>query len=105
MSEKKEIPELKKELFGHSYLYECNHVTSGEYGIQGILPVGRYANILVCKHCWMNLQAMFLADMFRDMISGNPGEPLRGMLSGLIKEMADTPRLNRMDRDEESQAE
>lgn len=94
MSENKEIPELKKEMLADFYLYECNHVTDGTYMPHGILPVGRYANILVCKHCWQNLQAMFLADMFREMVAGNPGEPLRDMLSSLIAQMADTPRLH-----------
>lgn len=94
VSEKKEIPELKKELMNDDfYLYECNHVTSGEYGIQGVLPVGRYANILVCKHCWANLRDMFLADAFREMITYNPSEPLRAMLASLMNQQPESSMI------------
>lgn len=91
------IPELKKELLGDFYLYECNHVTTGEYGGQGILPVGRYANIFACKHCWQNLQAMFLADAFRDLLSMQPGPELTAMLKELLASRPDIPHLEQDD--------
>lgn len=94
MSEQKVIPELKKELIANDFwLYECNHVTSGEYSPQGVLPVGRYANIFVCKHCWQNLQAMFIADAFRDLLSMQPGPELTAMLKELLASRPDIPRL------------
>lgn len=94
MSEQKVIPELKKELITNDfYLYECNHVTSGEYGAQGVLPVGRYANILICKYCWQNLQAMFLADLFRDLLQTRASVELTTMMCDLLNEMGNPPRL------------
>jgi hypothetical protein len=97
MREKKIVPELKKELRGDWYLYECEHVTDETYMVQGVLPVGRSANILVCKHCWQNLQAMFLAECFRDMLADNPGPELKGMVQRLLAQMADVPRLKKGD--------
>jgi hypothetical protein len=89
-----QVPELKKELmFNNYYLYECNHIATGEYGTQGVLPVGRYANILVCKHCWQNLRDMFLADAFRDLLSMRSGPELTAMMKELLAQRPDIPRI------------
>jgi len=92
-----EIPELKKEMIDDFYLYDCIHVTSGEYSPQGVLPVGRYANILICKHCWQNLRDMFIADCFRDLLSEHPGPELTAMLQALLAQRPDVPRIERGD--------
>lgn len=81
------IPELEKELMGGErpfYLYKCGHLTEGSYPQYGELPVGRQANILVCKACWQNLKNMFVADFLKDMIRQSPDELQRLMLSVVV---------------------
>lgn len=93
-----QVPELKKELmFDDYYLYECNHVTDGSYSPQGVLPVGRYANILICRHCWQHIRDMFIADTFRDLLMEHSGPELTGMLQALLAQRPDVPRIEHGD--------
>lgn len=90
MREGDPIPELEKEMMlsAHPfYLYKCGHVSDDSYPTAGIIPLGQYANILICKHCWQNLSNMFLTDLFERMIRRESEEPVRVMLKSMIDQM------------------
>lgn len=83
-----QVPDLEKELmFGKWYLYKCNHIAEGTYPEHGLVPVGPYANILVCKHCWQHLKNMFLVELLKEMIRGNQDETLRELLTALVDKL------------------
>ena len=87
----KQIPELEKELItGKCYLYNCGHLPDGPYPQYGMLPVGPYANLIVCKHCWQNLRNIMLVSFFEDLLKHDIDEPLRVLLTALTIQAKDT---------------
>ena len=81
------IPELEKELINSErpfYMYKCGHLSEGSYPEHGELPVGKHANILICKTCWQNLKNMFVADFLKDMIKQNPDDLMWIMLNAVV---------------------
>lgn len=67
------------------HLYECQHISQGEYPVGLAVPLGPNINLMVCRHCWQQIKGMVAQEMIHDHLWHLPQAQKQAVIQELME--------------------
>lgn len=68
------------------HLYECQHISKGEYPAGLAIPLGPNVNLLVCRHCWAGIKGMVAEELLHHHLWHLPQTQRETVVKQLIEQ-------------------